>query len=501
MGLANDVLIGLEAGTSRVRAVAFASDGQELGQAAAETPVHHVAGGGVEQDLGDAWQAAASALRALAGRVPGLAARTVALAITGQGGGVWLIDDDGDPVAPARLPEDRRAAPLVERWRRLGIGSELREITGSAIASSLPSAQLADIAERCPALLDRAATALQGKDWLYFCCTQERATDPASAATAFGDFRTGAYDLRVLERLRLPEIARLLPEIVDGTREHGALTRPAAAATGLSAGTPVVLAPVGLIAGALAAGLAEPDVRLGCSVLGGGGVHIRVDRAAPKLAGGVGAILPFAGLWFKTAPGPAQVVAGWLVGLAAQLLADAGLIGIGRAELIAVLEQKAAAAAPATLRLHPGAPEADHGGAPAGFLGISGRTTFYDLLRAVYEGEGIAARACYEALGGGLDEIRVTGEGAASALARQVLAACVDVPLRVLERAAPAAAGAALIAAVALGRYCNLVEASRDWAGPHLRAPEPVDRDLRRTYAERLADLPAASRDRRAAGA
>jgi erythritol kinase len=196
-----------------------------------------------------------------------------------------------------------------------------------------------------------------------------------------------------------------------------------------------------------------------------------------------------------------QVVAEWLVGLAAQLLADAGLIGIGRPELIAVLEQKAAAAAPATLRLHPGAPEADHDGAPAGFLGISGRTTFYDLLRAIYEGEGLAARACYEALGGGLDEIRVTGEGAASALARQVLAACVDVPLRALERAAPAAAGAALIAAVALGRYRSLAEASRDWAGPHLRVPEPIDRDLRRTYAERLADLPAASRDRRAAGA
>jgi erythritol kinase len=502
MGLADDVLIGLEAGISRVTAVAFAPNGHELGHATAVTEVHHVADGGAEHDLGEAWQAAAFALRALAGRVPKLAARTAALAITGPGGGAFLIDEDGDPVARAWLPADRRAAPLVARWRRVEIARQLRAITGSAIQPSHSSAQLARMAERCPALLDHAATAFQSKDWLYFCCTQERATDPASAA-AFGDFRTGAYDARVLELLRLPEIARLLPAVVDGTRQHAELNAAAAAATDLIAGTPVVLGPVDLIATALAAGLAQP-APLGCSILGGGGMHIRAGPEPPRLErgyGGIGDVMPYAALWFKVAQGPARVIAEWLVDLAAELLADAGLIGIGRAELVAILEQKAAAAAPATLRLHPGAPEADPAPAPAGFLGISGATTFYDLLRSIYEGQGLAARACYRALGGRLEEIRVTGDGAASPLARQVLAACVDAPLRVLRRERPAAAGAALIAAVALGNYRNLAEGSRDWVGQHLADPEPVDPDLQRVYAERLADAASAARDKLAAGA
>ena len=501
MALANDVLIGLEAGASRVTAVAFASDGQELGEASAVTEVHHVADGGVEQDIGEAWQAAALALRALASRVPKLAARTAALAITGPGGGTFLIDEDGDPVARAWLPADRRAAPLVDRWRRVEIARQLRAITGSAIKPSHSSAQLAWMAEHCPALVDRAATTLQGKDWLYFCCTQERATDPASAA-AFGNFRTGAYDARVLELLRLPEIACLLPAVVDGTRHHGELSAVAGAATGLIAGTPVVLGPVDLIASALAAGLAQP-APIGCTILGGGGIHVRTDHQPPRLERGcaqIGVVMPFAALWFKVAQGPARVVAEWLVDLAAELLADAGLIGIGRAELAAILEQKAAAAAPATLRLDPGAPEADPAPAPAGFLGISGATTFYDLLRSIYEGEGLAARACYEALGGRLEEIRVTGDGAANPLARQVLAACVDAPLRVFRRETSAAAGAALIAAVALGHYRDLAEGSRDWVGPHLADPEPVDPDLRRVYAGRPADARAA-RDKLAAGA
>jgi erythritol kinase (D-erythritol 1-phosphate-forming) len=504
MGLGNDVLIGLDAGASRVQAVAFAPDGEELGCATAVAEVHHVADGGIEQDLGAAWQAAAAALRGLAGGVPDLAARTVALAITGPGGGAWLIDEDGDPAGRAWLPADRRAAPLVERWRRLETGRRLPEITGSAVAPTLSSAQLAWMAERCPGLLDQAATAFQGKDWLYYCCTRERATDPASAAAAFGDFRTGAYDPRVLELLRLPELARLLPQVVDGTREHAELTVAAAAATGLIAGTPVVLGPVDLIATALAAGLAPPDAGLGCTILGGGGIHIRADLEPPKLAQGssaIAAVLPFAKIWFKVAHGPARVVAEWLVDLAAQLLADAGLIGVGRAELIAILEQKAAAAPPATLQLQPGARETDHARAPAGFLGVSGATTLYDLLRSIYEGQGHAARACYGALGGKLEEIRVTGDGAASPLARQVLAACVDAPVRVLRRDAPAAAGAALITAVALGHYRDLAAASRDWVGRHLLDPEPVDRGLRSVYAERLADAPSFSRDRRAGGA
>jgi sugar (pentulose or hexulose) kinase len=67
MGLGNDVLIGLDAGASRVQAVAFAPDGEELGCATAVAEVHHVADGGIEQDLGAAWQAAAAALRGLAG--------------------------------------------------------------------------------------------------------------------------------------------------------------------------------------------------------------------------------------------------------------------------------------------------------------------------------------------------------------------------------------------------------------------------------------------------
>jgi erythritol kinase (D-erythritol 1-phosphate-forming) len=329
-----------------------------------------------------------------------------------------------------------------------------------------------------------------------------RATDSASAAGAFGSFRTGGYDARVLDLLHLQEIARLLPEIVDGTKTHGELTEAAAAATALVAGTPVVLGPIDLIATALAAGLAA-DAGPGCSILTGGGIHIRADRTPSDLGPAyreISAVISYAGIWFKEARSPGAVTASWLLELATQLLADAGLIGIRRDELVATLEQKAGAASPGALTCHPGAWQGDRR-SPAAFLGISGATTFYDLLRSIREADGRAARSCYDALGGVPEELRVTGEGAASPLARQLLAACVGAPLRVIRRATPAAAGAAMIAAVALNHYRTIEAASRDWAGPYLGDLEPVDDRLREVYARTMAGPLAAPGVVAAAGA
>jgi sugar (pentulose or hexulose) kinase len=208
--------------------------------------------------------------------------------------------------------------------------------------------------------------------------------------------------------------------------------------------------------------------------------------------------MPYAATWFAVAQGPATVSASWLVELATQLLADAGLIGISRDELVAILEHHATAAAPGAVLFAPGSPAAEQASPdlPAGFTGISGATTFYDLLRSLHEGQALAARAGYGALGGSPAVVRLAGVGAASRLARQVLAAHVDAPVRMVRRERPAAAGAALIATIALAHYPTLADATRDWVEPHLGDLEPVDPDLRAVYARRFPATPAASRGR-----
>jgi erythritol kinase len=471
----NEVLIGLHVGTASIEAVAFAPDGHELAPAVVALPCREPGAGVVEQEVGETWRATVLALRRLAQAVPHLQARTVALAITGASHGTWLIDEDGDPVGPAWLAQDRRAEPVVARWRQSGVAARVQEISGRRLEPSLRSAQLAWLAQHQPGMLDGAVTAFAAKDCLYFFCTGERATDAATAVAAFGDWRTGAYDSRVLELLGLAQVSKLLPEIVDGTRHHGALTAAAAAASGLLASTPVVLAPVNTVTTALALGLGRRDPALGGTVLGASNLHMRVcaDLALAATMAGQAAVLPFApaGGWLGVLEQSGTINIEWLITAAEQLLRDAGLIGLPSHELSALLERRAAEAAPGAVSYRPYAGE---GG--AAFCGLSSRTTFYDLLRAIYEGLGDAARDGYAALGFRPCQVRVNAGAGAGPLAYACLAGCLDAPVFTTGRETPAAAGAALVAAVALGHYRDVIDGQREWVEPRLHEVEKVAR-------------------------
>jgi erythritol kinase (D-erythritol 1-phosphate-forming) len=464
-----EILLGLEAGTARLVAAAFTADGHEIARAARANPIERSADGTAEQSPGETWQRAAAVLRQLGRQVPGLARRTLALALTGPAGGSWLCDEDGDAVTSAILPLDRRAEALVARWHSTGLAGEVAGTTGCPPDASSQSAQLAWLAVHRPAALDQAASVFCGKDWLYFCLSGERASEATAALAAFGSLATGAYDAGLLERLGLHDLTRLLPGIVDGTRHQGALAPAAAAATGLVAGTPVVLGPVDSVARSLAAGLGAGAGGLGASDAGPGGLHVRSCRRRPQRLWperGV-AIRRFAGLWFALATQPASLGPDWLIGLAEQLLADAGLIGVPRGELCALLERKAAAAPAGSVRCERGA-----GASPGWSLsGLAGATTFYDLLRATHEAVGREARACYAALDHRPREVRIVGAPAPGAGALEMLGAGLGARVRPLLRAAPAATGAALTAALSLGVYPDLAAADADWVTPHLGPP------------------------------
>ena len=125
----------------------------------------------------------------------------------------------------------------------------------------------------------------------------------------------------------------------------------------------------------------------------------------------------------------------WLIGVAEQLLVDAGLIGLPRGDLRAH-----AGTARGGCRSR-GAPLPAIRGrkrcARAAFDGLSGNTSFYDLLRAIWAGLGHAARDGYAALGLQPAEVRLADTGALGSLARPVLGACLGAPLRLIEYLKP----------------------------------------------------------------
>jgi len=179
----------------------------------------------------------------------------------------------------------------------------------------------------------------------------------------------------------------------------------------------------------------------------------------------------------------------WALALAGDLLADMGA-SHDRAALIGRIDGWMAQSAPGALIYHPYISDAGERGpfvnarARASLIGLNAAHRFPDLLRAVIEGLGMAARDCYAEMGDMPPEVRLTGGAARSAALRGVLAAAVGAPVRVSSREEAGAAGAAMMAAVATGVYPDLPACIAEWVTPALGAPEAPDAALTARYAQ-----------------
>lgn len=491
-----DVIIGIDAGTSVMKAVAFTRAGEQIAVAGRPNHYRTDVGGAAEQDMARTWEDTAGTLRDLLADAPGVAGRAAALAVTGQGDGTWLIDADGVPVGSAWLWLDGRAADETRAVCATAQYGALYETTATGAAPCQQSSQLAWMARHAPATLARAATAFHCKDWLYFKLTGERATDPSEGVFTFGDYRTRGYSDTPIGQFGLREHARLLPPIVDGAEVSHPLGAAAAAQTGLPEGLPVVLGYVDVICTALGAGLHDPEGQAGVSIIGSTGMHMRYStdvrsvRLSPDRTGYT-MCFPVPGTYAQMQSNLAATLnIDWLLDLMRDVLAMAG-VEKGRAELLPRVDALAFAAEPGTALYHPYISAAGERGpflapeARASFTGLDTGTGLAELTRAVIEGLAFAARDCYTAMGEVPGEIRLTGGGARSEAMRAILAAVLDRPVHRVEREEAGAAGAAMIATVQQGLYPDMAACAAEWVAPRLGPAQLPDPSLARAC-ERL---------------
>lgn len=482
-----DILIGIDAGTSVIKAVAFDLAGRQIAASAVPNRYATGADGSATQSLSQTWDDCAAALRGLGEKVEDLAARTAALAVTAQGDGTWLVGQGNRPAGDAWLWLDARAAPTVARLAATQGNRARFAATGTGLNTCQQGSQMAHMQAHCPELLDGAEVALHCKDWLYLNLTGIRATDPSEASFTFGNFRDRRYDAGVIEALGLTRRRALLPEIVDGTQITHPLTADAAAQTGLRQGTPVSLGYVDMVMTALGAGVHGGSGDVACSTVGSTGVHMRaVNWQDVHLnAEGTGYVicLPIPGVVTQVQTNMAATLnIDWVLGLGADILRDFGQ-DVSHRDLVARIEGWLARARPGQIAYMPYISEAGERGpfvnadARAGFTGLSLNHRYPDLLRAVTEGLGMAMRDCYAAMGHLPGELRLTGGAARSRGLRGILSAAIQAPVRVSEREEAGAAGAAMMAAVAIGAYPDMHACIAEWVTPLLgpaEAPDPA---------------------------
>lgn len=386
------VIIGVDIGTSVTKAVAFDSSGAPLGSADRRSHLHRLSGSRVEQDLDDVVRTVAEVVRETAAALP---EPPTALALTGQGDGLWLRDADGRAVRPAISWMDGRASDRVARWLADGTVQQVYGRTGSGMFPGCHAPLLAHLQEHEPQTLRRAATAGYCVDAVAQRLTGRISVDASDATLPFLDPVTRTYSHEALAACGIEDQARLLPAPAEpGT----VLTLDAHGADllGLPAGTPLTAGPYDLPACAIGSGVRDVGdgllivgTTLACQVLTD---QVRPDRSAEPA--GMWLCTPDPGRWLRSMPAMVGTAAlEWVLALTGSAMADLdrlladsppGANGVTSLPFLSDAGERAPFVDPrATGRLD----------------GLTLAHTRADAVRAMCEAIGYAARHCLEAAG------------------------------------------------------------------------------------------------------
>lgn len=448
------MVLGIDAGTTSVKTVIFSLTGQILGIARSSVKVIRNERGIAETNMDDLWVATVATVVAASEQVPG--AEVIAIGVTGQGDGAWLIDSAGRPVGNAILWMDGRATDRVEQWNNDGKAAAVKDVTGSEpFAGSLP-ALMEHLSQTAPEKMSAVVSHLNCKDWIRFKLTGEKATDISESSRTYLDTRTMAYSGELFEQLDQSFVAPILPPVKRAVDLGGHLTEAAARELRIASGIPVAVGAVDTVAAAVGLGVIGNDK--GYVVLGTTGfVGVNRERRAS----------------LKTDLG---IVLG--TGRGEQVLESlASMSGTPNLDWVrqtlelpnddwAEVEQEALQVGPGSggvLYLPYGSPSGERApfidtAASASWHGMSITTSPGQLLRSVYEGLACALTECLDLLD--LKEpIAISGGGSESDLMCQIVA---DISGRQIVRqvgAEPGARGAASIALVAAGVQPDLCAA------------------------------------------
>ena len=290
------MFLGIDIGTSGVKAVLVDEDQTVVDQANGTLAVSRPQELWSEQDPEDWWRATDGAVRALAARQPTALSGVRAIGLSGQMHGATLLDDGGRVLRPAILWNDGRSGAHCRELERRQ--PAMREITGNQAMPGFTAPKLLWVAEHEPEIFARIAKVLLPKDHVRLRMTGEAVSDMSdSAGTLWLDCAARTWSPAMLDACRLTEDQ--MPRLVEGSQPGGALRAEVAASWGVPAGTPVAGGGGDNACGAVGVGVIEPG-RAFLSLGTSGVLFVATEGFAPNPGRGVHAFchaLP--GLWHQ----------------------------------------------------------------------------------------------------------------------------------------------------------------------------------------------------------
>jgi xylulokinase len=433
------MLIGIDVGTTAVKAALFDEHGIALKTFARRYPTHRPAPGHVEQNAEDWIQLVFAALAEFNAK------GVKAMGLCSQVNTHVFVNANGQPLLPAMTWQDGRCA---EEALRLDAQISTEEKLGwwgapLPIDASHVLARMAYVAKQHPEVWTKTRWVMAPKDYCLFHLTGEVATDPM---TAFGivDGRLSPIQ-RLLDLV--PGAAERLPPLASFTKIIGK-TR---------SGIPMITGAMDAWSGLLGAGVSEDGQAL---YLSGTSEILGIVSSQKAPVPGVIAFPRCEGITLHAGPtqsGGASVE--WL----------SRLLGKSAAEL-SELTTSVDTSKPLPLFL----PHLEGERAPlwdinsrASFTGLNSSMGAAELTRAVFEGVGYSARLVMESLETSAClrpvEINHSGGGASSYVWCQIRADILGRPVKRMKMHDAGVLGAALMAGVGVGLFKSLTEAAKNF--------------------------------------
>lgn len=464
-----EFLIGLDVGTTGIKAALVARDGKIAATEFIEYPLYFPKPGWAEQNPDDWYQATIRALSALVNKSGVATAKIRGLSFSGQMHGLVCLDANGAVLRPAILWCDQRTtAECRYITKKIGFSGLMKSVGNPALEGfTLP--KILWVKRNEPAIWDKTKLVLLPKDYVRYRLTGEVGIDISDAAgTIMMDLAKGDWAAPLLKALGVKR--DVLPPIMNSTATAGkGLGREAAARTGLPVGTPVIYGGADNAVAAIANGIISPG--LAAVSIGTSGTVIAPVASAKRDP--LGRVHTFnhavPGQWYLM--GVMQAAGLSLKWFRDQFGGDEReREKRGQGDAYDLLLKQAAEIPPGAEGLiwlpYLQGERTPHGDANArGVLfGLSARHTRAHVIRAIVEGVSFGLRDSVEIMRElkiPMNEIRITGGGAKSPFWCQMLADIFGQEVVTIAPQEGPAFGAALIAGVGSGVYKSFEDCTK----------------------------------------
>ncbi len=455
-----DYLLGLDNGSTVIKAAIFGTSGIELAVCGEKIQMLTPQAGWYERDLDEIWMANVRAIKAVLNKA-GLTGEDIAsVGITGHGNGLHLVDRNGEPVYNAVEGADSRAAGYLKQWEEDGTAEKVFPlITQNLFASQWPPL-LAWFRDNKPEVLDKAETAYFVKDYIRFKLTGERYIEMTDlSGSGIINVPEGRYDERILKAFGLSAYSRLFPEIKKSDEVCGYITPNACDSTGLAPGIPVAGGAFDIDAAGLALGL-NNETKL--NLIAGTWCNNQYISSVPVIDRDLFMVSRYAiDGYFLVLEGSATSASNleWFV---SELMEKNGIQTKPGQNIYEFCDQEVE---------HTSAEDTEiiclpflygnncGGNARAAYIGMEGHYTRKDILRAIYEGIVFSHRTHIEKLlkhRGKPAEIRMGGGAGRSKVWTTIFADVLQIPIEITRGTETGALGAAICAGTAAGIFPSL---------------------------------------------